>query len=140
MTLTEYINESSDILTSTQDKNPLFYLFVAGKIKAGKDPSELQTDFILKQVFNQADKLSKKLGKEKIKILSNNWQPGIVLIRFEEFTRSKPEDVVKKVLKEMQHYLMGISAEFSESLEIETLFKDFINSKDVEDYFVSIRR
>lgn len=140
MTLTEFINERSEILTSTRDRNPLFYLFVAAKLKAGSNTVDLQTDYILKQVFSKAEWLSNKLGKENVKILSNNWPPAIILIKLEEYTNRKPESVVKKVLQDMQRYLMGLSNEFSKSYEIENNFKEFINSKEVEDYFVSIRK
>ena len=62
------------------------------------------------------------------------------MIRFEESTKSKPENVVKKLLTEMRKYLMQMATEFSQAYEIEQLFNEYVNSKEIEDFFVSIRK
>jgi PHD/YefM family antitoxin component YafN of YafNO toxin-antitoxin module len=137
---TAFINEKSDLLTRMREKNPLFYIFTAGKLKSGSVPETLQNDFTLRAVYQKADELSKKLGRLNVKILANNWPAAIVLIRFEEYSKQKPEEVIRRILKEMQHYLYTTSLEFSKAYEIEQNFKEFVNSKEVEDYFVSIRK
>lgn len=138
MSLTDYIGQNSDILTSTRDKNPLFYILVVGKMKKGLHTVDLHTDFVLKQAFQKSEWLTKKLGSEAIKLLADNWQPGNVIIRFEESTRRKPDVVVKQILNEMRKYLMSQSMKFSESLNIDQLFNEYINCKELEDYYVSI--
>ena len=140
MTLTEYVDKYSDILSSTRHKNPLFYMLVTAKLKFNPDVTSLQTDFTLKQAFAKAEELTKKLGRTNVKVLSDNWTAGIVMIKFEESTKSKPENVVKKILTEMRKYLMALATDFSKAYEIEQSFKEYENSKEIEDFFVSIRR
>ena len=140
MTLGEFIDKYSDILSSTRHKNPLFYMLVTAKLKHNPDVTSLQTDFTLKQAFAKAEWLSKVLGSTNVKVLSENWPAGIVMIKFEESTKSKPENVVKKILTEMRKYLMALATDFSKAYEIEQAFKEYENSKEIEDFFVSIRR
>lgn len=140
LTLTEYVDRYSDILSDTRHKNPLFYMLVTAKLKAGADITSLQTDYILKSAFSKAEWLANSLSSSDRKLLSTNWPAGIVLIRFEESTKSKPENVVKKLLTEMRKYLMQMATEFSQAYEIEQLFNEYVNSKEIEDFFVSIRK
>ena len=140
LTLTEQVDRYSDILSDTRHKNPLFYMLVTAKLKAGADITSLQTDYTLKSAFSKAEWLANSLSSSDRKLLSTNWPAGIVLIRFEESTKSKPENVVKKLLTEMRKYLMQMATEFSQAYEIEQLFNEYINSKEIEDFFVSIRK
>ena len=140
LTLTEYVDRYSDILSDTRHKNPLFYMLVTAKLKAGADITSLQTDYALKSAFSKAEWLANSLSSSDRKLLSTNWPAGIVLIRFEESTKSKPENVVKKLLTEMRKYLMQMATEFSQAYEIEQLFNEYVNSKEIEDFFVSIRK
>lgn len=140
LTLTEYVDKYSDILSDTRHKNPLFYMLVAAKLKAGADITSLQTDYTLKSAFSKADWLANNLSSSERKLLSVNWPAGIVLIRFEESTKSKPENIVKKLLTEMRKYLMQMATEFSQAYKIEQLFNEYVNSKEIEDFFVSIRK
>jgi len=139
ITLTEYVDKYSDILSDTRHKNPLFYMLVTAKLKSNADITSLQTDYTLKAAFNKAEWLANKLGSANRKFLATNWPAGIVLIRFEESTKSKPENIVKKLLTEMRKYLMSMATDFSKAYEIEQLFKEYVNSKEIEDFFVSIR-
>lgn len=138
MGLMNYIEKNSDILTSTRDKNPLFYILVVGKMKKGMNKVDLDTDFILKQAFQKSEWLSKQLGSEAIKILHDNWLPGNVIIKFEESTKKKPNAVVKQIFAEMKKYLMSNALTFSEAMKIEFAFDEYANSKELEDYYVSI--
>lgn len=138
MGLLNYIEKNSDILTSTRDKNPLFYILVVGKMKKGMHSVDLETDFVLKQAFQKSEWLSKQLGSETVKILHDNWLPGIVIIKFEESTKKKPDAVVKQIFEEMRKYLMSTALSFKEALKIESAFKDYVNSKELEDYYASI--
>ena len=115
-------------------------MLVTAKLKFNPDVTSLQTDFTIKQAFAKAEELTKKLGRTNIKVLSDNWPAGIVMIKFEESTKSKPENVVKKILTEMRKYLMALATDFSKAYEIEQSFKEYENSKEIEDFFVSIRR
>ncbi len=138
MSLIDFIDKNSDILTSTRDKNPLFYILVVGKMKKGMHTVDLETDFILKQAFQKSEWLSKKLGSASVKILHDNWGPGNVIIKFEEYTKKKPDAVVKEILNDMRKYLMSIADNFSEAIKVEKAFNEYINSKELEDYYVSI--
>lgn len=73
MTLTEYVDKYSDILSSTRHKNPLFYMLVAAKLKHNNNLTSLQTDYTLKQAFAKAEWLTNSLGRTNIKCLSDNW-------------------------------------------------------------------
>ena len=140
MTLTEYIDKNSDILANTRHKNPLFYMLVTAKLKSGADVTSLQTDFILKQAFAKAEWLTSKLSKSNIKVMAENWPAGIIMIRFDESTKAKPEKIVKDILTDIKKYLMSIATEFTEAYNIEQAFKEYVNSKELEDFFVSIRK
>ena len=140
LTLTEYVDKYSDILSDTRHKNPLFYMLVTAKLKAGADITSLQTDYTLKSAFFFLVQLADNLSSSDRKLLSTNWPAGIVLIRFEESTKSKPENIVKKLLTEMRKYLMQMATEFSQAYKIEQLFNEYVNSKEIEDFFVSIRK
>lgn len=139
MTLTEYVDKYSDILSSTRHKNPLFYMLVTAKLKYDNNVTSLQTDFTLKQAFAKAEWLTKVLGKTNVKLLADNWPAGIVMIKFEESSKKKPEDVIKKILAEMKKYLMALATDFSKAYEIEQNFKEYENSKEIEDFLVSLR-
>ena len=140
LTLTEYVDKYSDILSDTRHKNPLFYMLGTAKVKAGADITSLQTHDTLKSAFSKAEWLADNLSSSDRKLLSTNWPAGIVLIRFEESTKSKPENIVKKLLTEMRKYLMQMATEFSQAYKIEQLFNEYVNSKEIEDFFVSIRK
>ena len=43
------------------------------------------------------------------------------------YPKSKPENVVKKLLTEMRKYLMQMATEFSQAYEIEQLFNEYVN-------------
>lgn len=139
MTLTEYIDKHSDILSSTRHKNPLFYMLVTAKLKHNSDVTSLQTDFTLKQAFAKAEWLTKVLGKTNVKLLADNWPAGIVMIKFEESSKKKSENVIKEILAEMKKYLLTLATDFSTAYEIEQHFKEYENSKEIEDFLVSLR-
>ena len=40
----------------------------------------------------------------------------------------------------MRKYLMQMATEFSQAYKIEQLFNEYVNSKEIEDFFVSIRK
>lgn len=133
-----YLTEETDFqLSSKQDKNPLYYAFVALKLKGGKRKDQVENDYDLKGVFAAVDTLCKKLGKANLKILSNNFKPLNVNLRIEG--HRDMGKACKILMKDLEECVLSNCISFSETYKIQNAFKDFLSSKEVEDYLNSLK-
>jgi len=132
MSLTKFIEKNSDILTSTQDKNPMFYIFIAAKLRASNKCQNLDKNIEIKHLFDKIEKICDELGPTNIKILTNHFKPENIIEIFNRCTNI--EYAIKEILISMKYELAILENTFSEAMKIEYIFKDLLESDEYKKF------
>lgn len=135
----KYLDENI-VLSNAKDKNTLFYIFTAAKMKSGSQPETLKEDFELKNVLKVTEKFCKRIGTEAVHTIAETYKPIQIMLELGDGSKEKSVVVekIRTIMDNLRKKLLEKQTNFSEYYKIKCAFEDFTNSKEMTDFFESL--
>lgn len=135
----KFVNENI-ILSSAKEKNSIYYIFTAAKLKSIKDPNALKEDFALNNILEKTEQFCYDIGVESVYKLSEIYKPIQIMLEFDN-TQNKKDVLVNKIKDILQLYrnvVLENQENFSSFYRLERMFDDFEESKEMRCFLESL--
>lgn len=135
----KFVNENI-ILASAKDKNSIYYVFTAAKLKSGKTPSSLKEDIELKNILEKTEQFCYDIGVESVYRLTEVYKPIQIMLEFDNTEKRKDVLVnkIKDILQLFRNVVLEKQENFSSFYKLERIFDEFEESKEMRCFLESL--
>lgn len=134
----KFLNENMSI-PAAQDKNPMFYVFTAARLNGKKQDEDIDKDDILKNVMKRVEDLCKELGADTVNRISDTYKPVSIMVELNDCSGKKQiKSAIERIFSWFKQYATSELKKFSDYYRIESAFKTFMDSEELEKFFGSI--
>lgn len=134
----KFLKENMNIPT-TQDKNPMFYVFTAARLGGKKQPEELGDDWALKEVIGRVEKLCSEIGSKAVNGIVADFKPISIMVELGDCKNSKSiKTSIEHIFDLFKQNCTAELDKFSDFYKIDKAFDDFLKSDEYKDFLKSL--
>lgn len=134
----KFLKENMNIPT-TQDKNPMFYIFTAARLGGKKQPEELGDDWALKSIIERVEKLCSEIGSKAVNGIVADFKPISIMVEFGDCKNTNSiKSSIERIFGLFKQRCTAELDKFSDYYKIDKAFDDFLKSDEYKDFLKSL--
>lgn len=134
----KFLKENMNIPT-TQDKNPMYYVFTAARLGGKKQPEELGDDWALKEIIGRVEKLCGEIGSKAVNGIVADFKPISIMVELGDCkSSSSVKSSIERIFGLFKQHSTAELEKFSDYFKIDKAFDDFLKSDEYKDFIKSL--